>query len=106
MKGSKYQYQIILVLSPKTEDKEKVLTKAYSWLESKKVEILKKDHMGLKDLAYEIKGHDKGDFWVLDVEVKEPLKVKEFNLLLDRETNIIRYLILKSPAYAKATAGK
>jgi len=95
MKGNKYQYQIILVLSPKTEDKEKVLSKAYSWLESKKVEILNKDHMGLKDLAYEIKGHNKGDFWVLDVESEETLKIKDFNLLLDREINIIRYLILK-----------
>ena len=95
MKGNKYQYQIILVLNPKTEDKEKVLAKAYSWLESKKAEISNKDHMGLKDLAYEIQNHDKGDFWVLDVESEEPLKVKEFNLLLDREINIIRYLILK-----------
>jgi len=95
MKGNKYQYQIILVLSPKTEDKEKVLTKAYSWLESNKAEISNKDHMGLKDLAYEIKDNNKGDFWVLDVESKEPLKIKDFNLLLDREINIIRYLILK-----------
>jgi small subunit ribosomal protein S6 len=95
MKGNKYQYQIIIVLGPKTEDKEKVLTRAYSWLESNKVEILNKDHMGLKDLAYEIKDYDKGDFWVLDVESKEPLKTRDFNLLLDRETNIIRYLILK-----------
>lgn len=95
MKGNKHQYQIILVLSPKTEDKEKVLAKAYSWLESKKAEILNKDHMGLKDLAYEIQDHTKGDFWVLEVESAESLKAKEFNLLLDRETNIIRYLILK-----------
>jgi len=95
MKGNKYQYQIILVLSPKTEDKEKVLNKACSWLESNKAEIANKDHMGLKDLAYEIQGHNKGDFWVLDVESKETLKIKEFNLLLDREINIIRYLILK-----------
>jgi len=95
MKGNKYQYQIILVLSPKTEDKEKVLAKAYSWLESNKVEISNKDHMGLKDLVYEIKDNNKGDFWVLDVDSKEPLKIKEFNLLLDREVNVIRYLILK-----------
>ena len=95
MKGSKYQYQIIIVLSPKTEDKEKVLNKAYSWLEKNKAEILNKDHMGLKDLAYEIKENNKGDFWVLDVESKEPLKIKDLNLLLDREINIIRYLILK-----------
>ena len=95
MKGNKYQYQIILVLSPKTEDKEKVLSKAYSWLESNSVEISNKDHMGLKDLAYEIKDNNKGDFWVLNVNSKEPLKIKEFNLLLDREINVIRYLILK-----------
>ena len=95
MKGNKYQYQIILVLSPKTEDKEKVLSKAYSWLESNKAEISNKDHMGLKDLAYEIKDNNKGDFWVLNVNSKEPLKIKEFNLLLDREVNVIRYLILK-----------
>ncbi len=95
MKGNKYQYQIILVLSPKTEDKEKVLAKAYSWLEANNAEISNKDHMGLKDLAYEIKKQDKGDFWVLDINSKEPLKIKDFNLLLDRETNIIRYLILK-----------
>lgn len=95
MKGNKYQYQIVLVLNPKTEDREKVLSKAYSWLEGSNVEILIKDHMGLKELAYEIQGHDKGDFWVLDVESKETLKVKEFNILLDREINIIRYLILK-----------
>ena len=95
MKGSKYQYQIILVLNPKTEDKEKVLTKAYSWLESNNAEISNKDHMGLKDLVYEIKDNNKGDFWVLNINCKEPLKIKEFNLLLDREVNVIRYLILK-----------
>ena len=32
--------------------------------------------MGLKDLAYEIQNHNKGDFWVLDVESKETFKNK------------------------------
>ena len=95
MKGNKYQYQIILVLNPKTEDKEKVLTKAYSWLETNGAEITNKDHMGLKELAYEIQGQGKGDFWVIDAETNETLKAKDFNVLLDRESNIIRYLILK-----------
>ena len=53
------------------------------------------DKIGRKKLAYEIQKLDKGDFWVLDLESEETLKIKEFNLLLDRETNIIRYLILK-----------
>lgn len=95
MKGNKNKYQMVMVLNPKTEDKEKTLDKLYSWIESNESEITNKDHVGLKELAYEINGHNKGDFWVLDVESVQPLKLKEFNLLLNREINIIRYLILK-----------
>jgi len=95
MKVSKNKYQIVVVLNSKTEDKEKTLEKLYSWIESNDSEIVNKDHMGLKELTYEIKGQNKGDFWVLDVESDKPLKLKEFNLLLNREINIIRYLILK-----------
>jgi ribosomal protein S6 len=95
MKGSKYQYQMVTVLNPKTEDKDKTLNKVFSWIENNKAEIVNKDHMGLKELVYEINGQNKGDFWVFDVESESTLKLKELNLLLNRETNIIRYLILK-----------
>jgi ribosomal protein S6 len=94
MKGKKHLYQLIVVLNPKTEEKEKVLKKATDWLENNKVEV-SQDHMGLKDLAYEINKNTKGDFWVMDLTSESPLKIKEFNLLLNRESNIIRYLILK-----------
>jgi len=94
MKGKKYQYQMVVVLNPKTEDKEKVFKKITTWLEGRKT-TADQDHMGLKELAYEIEGLDKGDFWVFDLESESPLKLKELNLLLNRETNIIRYLILK-----------
>jgi ribosomal protein S6 len=94
MKGSKNQYQLILVLNPKTEDKESILKKITTWLEAKKVE-LSQVHLGLKELAYEILKNSKGDFWLIDLTSKSPIKLKEFNLLLNRESNIIRYLILK-----------
>jgi ribosomal protein S6 len=94
MKEKKYLYQLIVVLNPKTEEKEKVLKKATDWLENNKVEV-SQDHMGLKDLAYEINKNTKGDFWVMELTCTSPLKIKEFNLLLNRESNIIRYLILK-----------
>jgi ribosomal protein S6 len=51
--------------------------------------------LGLKDLAYEIEKNNKGDFWTIDLSSESPIKLKEFNLLLNRESNIIRYLILK-----------
>ncbi len=94
MKGSKHQYQLILVLNPKTEDKETVLKKITTWLETKDVELTQ-THMGLKELAYEILKNSKGDFWLIDLTSKLPIKLKEFNLMLNRESNIIRYLILK-----------
>jgi len=94
MKGNKNQYQLILVLNPKIEDKENVLKKITTWLENKKVEI-NQNHLGLKELVYEVKKNTKGDFWSLDLNSESPIKMKELNLLLNRESNIIRYLILK-----------
>lgn len=94
MKGNKNRYQLILVLNPKIEDKESILKKITIWLESKKIE-LKQVHLGLKELVYEIEKNSKGDFWSLDLDSETPIKLKEFNLLLNREHNIIRYLILK-----------
>ena len=94
MKGNKYQYQLVVVLNPKTEEKDKVLVKVTDWLEKNKVESTS-DHTGLKELAYEINKSAKGDFWVYNLTSETPMKLKEFNLLLNRESNIIRYLILK-----------
>lgn len=94
MKGNKNQYQLVLVLNPKIEEKENILKKITTWLEAKKVE-LNQVHLGLKELAYEIEKNSKGDFWAFDVTSELPIKLNEFNLLLNRESNIIRYLILK-----------
>jgi len=108
MKGNLHNYQVILVLNPKTEDKDKdkVLAKVESWLGSNKAKIAKKEHTGGKELVYEIAKGRKGDFWVLDVEAEAPLKLNELNLYLNREVSVIRYLILKVPAFAKATVDK
>jgi ribosomal protein S6 len=97
MKEKQHSYQMILVLSPKAEDKDKdkVLAKVETWLTANKAKISKKDHTGNKELVYEIAKGRKGDFWVLDVVSELPLKLNELNLFLNREVNVIRYLILK-----------
>lgn len=94
MKGNKNKYQLVLVLNPKIEDKESILNKVTAWLDANKVEI-SQDHMGLKELAYEVGKNTKGDFWVLNLNSDSPIKMKDLNLLLNREPNIIRYLTLK-----------
>ena len=95
MKEKKYKYQLVLVLNPKTEEKENAFKKLTDWLAGREVEVEKKDHMGIKELVYEIKGNKTGDFWILDLVSSSTLKLNELNVLLNRENNIIRYLILK-----------
>jgi small subunit ribosomal protein S6 len=97
MKDHKHKYQIILILEPKLEDKNKksVMKKVTDWLESKGVELVKNENLGVKELVYAIKGFNKGDFWEIEIGGEKPIGYQEFNLLLDREVKIIRYLILK-----------
>jgi ribosomal protein S6 len=97
MKESKYKYEVVVVLNPKAESKEK--EKIIKLIEDKIVamgfEVENREDMGSKSLSYKIKGQEKGDFWVFTILGNKPIKSEEFKLYLNRETNIIRYLILK-----------
>jgi ribosomal protein S6 len=95
VKDKKNKYQIVTVLNAKAEDKEKTTAKLEKWIKELKAEVTKIDHMGQKELVYEINKQRKGDFYVFDIESDKPVEIKEFNLLLNREPNIVRYLILK-----------
>ena len=97
MKDTKINYQLVVVFDPKTDEKEKekVNKKIEDLLAENKAEVVKKEQTGLKALAYKIKGFDKGDFWIWDLAAEKPVTMKEFNLFLNREPSIIRYLVLK-----------
>lgn len=106
MKDTVIKYEVVTVLRPKAENKEKVIEQVEGWLEKNGAKIISKDNEGMKDLAYAIDGERRGDFWVFLVETPKALQLNEFNLFLNRESSIIRYLILKNPAVVKAKAGK
>jgi len=88
-------YQLVLVLNPSTDEKGKqtVLADVNAWFKDK--EGVKSEHLGIKDLAYEIADNKKGDFWQWNIEKEDGINFKEFNLYLNRNKDIIRYLILK-----------
>lgn len=86
-----------MVFSPKAEEKGKDASfkKISALLEEKGAKISQKEHTGTKNLEYLIAGENKADFWELKVEADKPVKLNDFNVLLNREPNIIRYLVLK-----------
>ncbi len=95
MKDSKYKYEVIVVLNPKAESKEKTIKQIEDKISGLDFDVENREDMGSKTLSYKIKGQEKGDFWVFNIGGTKPIKSKEFKLFLNRETNIIRYLILK-----------
>ncbi|HPD44682.1 MAG TPA: 30S ribosomal protein S6 [Candidatus Woesebacteria bacterium] len=89
----KEKYQLVLILEPKLESRDQEAL--FEKIGEKLGKIEKKDHLGIKDMRYKIKGWEKGDYWVLEIGEKMCLTMKEINLFLNRETKIIRYLLLK-----------
>jgi len=97
MKDSNYKYEVIVVLNPKAEskDKEKTIKLVEDKITGMSFLVDNRDNLGNKDLAYPIKGLNKGDFWVFTISGNKPIKSAEFKLFLNRDTQVIRYLILK-----------
>ncbi|HAP37341.1 30S ribosomal protein S6 [Candidatus Shapirobacteria bacterium RIFOXYD1_FULL_38_32] len=95
MKENKIKYQIVVVLDPKVEKKEVFIDKIGDFIDGMGAKVAKKENLGTKELAYEIKENNKADFWILNVESEKNLKFNDFNVFLNREVNVIRYLILK-----------
>jgi ribosomal protein S6 len=92
-----FDYQVVVVFNPKAEEKnkEKVLTKLGAMFSALEAKVDSKEEMGLKELVYLIKNQSKGNFWKMKIKSKKPLSLKDINVYLNRETEVIRYLILK-----------
>ena len=97
MKSTKNKYQVVIVLSPVMKEKDRVilLDKIKARIEKEGVKVKKMVGQGTKSLVYEISGYEKGDFWTFDVRGRDGLKLDELNIFLNRESGIIRYLVLK-----------
>ena len=54
----------------------------------------KKNHWGTKSLVYPIKKQHKADFYIWQLDFNQELKLKSLNTFLNRQANIIRYLLL------------
>lgn len=96
MSDKKHEYQLVIVLDSHVEEKaqEVIWAKLMPKFEALAIDA-EKEHIGVKDLVYKIKKNSKGDFWAWKLKSKTPIKMNEFNTILNREPKIIRYLMLK-----------
>ncbi len=94
---NKYKYELVVVLDPKaeTKDKESCLKEIEEKIQELKFNVDNRENLGNKNLAYKVKKLDKGDFWVFEISGKEAVKAKNLTLFLNRDKQVIRYLMLK-----------
>ena len=97
MKEDTNKYQLTVVFNPKTEekDKESSLAKIEAMVDDMGGKTAKKEKIGVKELVYKIKGQTKGEFWNLEANAAKTLNFKSLEVMLNRDANIIRYLLLK-----------
>lgn len=95
MKGN--IYQLVVVLNPKLEEKAKsaVLKSVEGWIGEAGGKTKKPKDLGTKELEYVMAGCKTGDFWEFTIESEGVWKSGDFNLYLNRESSIIRYIVLK-----------
>jgi small subunit ribosomal protein S6 len=91
------KYEIMFIIRPNLEEEKikKVAQDMTKVLEKNKAKIVESKEYGQKELAYEIKNHKSGYYFLYQVETASPEAIEEFNRLALINEDIIRYLIIK-----------
>ena len=88
------KYECTFIINPeKEEDVKTIIEEIKKHLEDNKGKIKEIDEWGIKELAYEIKGHDNGFYTVINFEI-EPAKTSTFKEFMRKNNNILRYMLV------------
>lgn len=91
------KYEIMFIVKPTLEEAsiKKVFEDTKKMLTDNNAKILEEKEMGQRDLAYEIKKHKTGYYFLLVVE--SPVEaINEFNRIANISSDIIRSLVTKN----------
>ena len=89
-------YEIMFIVKPDLEEKEitKTAKEFEKVLTDNGSKILSSKDLGQKELAYEIKDHKTGYYFLINVESNKDA-INEFNRLANINESIIRHMIIK-----------
>ena len=88
------KYECTFIINPeKDEEKDQIVNELKSYLEKNKAKVTKVDDWGIKELAYEVDGHTKGFYTVINFE-SDSEKINDFKETLRKNNNILRYIVV------------
>lgn len=89
-------YEILFIVRPDLEEKaiKEVASNLEKILVDNKAKVLSSKELGQKELAYEIKNHKSGYYFLINVE-SEINAINEFDRLALINENVIRHMIIK-----------
>ncbi len=90
----KYEIMFIVVSTLGEEELESTVQNFKDIITKNEGIITNFEKMGKRELAYEIKKHKSGYYYLLNIEAKDEA-INEFDRLARINKNIIRYLIIK-----------
>ncbi len=105
------KYELMVIINPDigTDAINKQLDEIKEMLvlsKGEKPEIFFEDVWGMRDFAYRIKKHERGFYAVYDF-LMDPSLLKELNINLTLEANVLRHMIVKLPfGYESLTLAK
>ncbi len=91
------KYEIMFIVRPNLEEEavKKVATSFEKVLTDNGAIITSTKDLGQKELAYEIKNHKTGYYFLINIEANDAKAINEFDRLALISEDIIRHLIIK-----------
>ena len=90
-------YEIMYIVRPNLEEAQikKVHENFVKVLTDNGANVLEAKELGQKQLAYEIKKHNTGYYFLINLEANDDKAIKEFDRLALISEDVIRHLIIK-----------
>ena len=90
------KYEILFIVRPDLEEKavNDTFKKLEKVLVDKKAKVLSSKELGQKELAYEIKNHKTGYYFLINVEA-DSKAINEFDRVATLSEDVIRHIAIK-----------
>ncbi len=91
------KYEIMFVVRPNADENavKEVAKNLEKVLTDNGAKVVSSKDLGQKELAYEIKGHKTGYYFLINIESEDAKAIKEFDRLALISEDVIRHLIIK-----------